>query len=157
MPSNFSSYLFLSLLPNAFMDFPHGSDGKESTFNVGDPGLIPVSGRSPGEGSGNPLQYSCLENPHRQRSLVGYSSWGHKELGMTEWRTVSSKWSLSISYNKDGFINSSYLIFHLIFLSLLPNVFTGSKRVDCNELFQIISWTGLQDGDQPTTQALHLG
>ena len=61
------------------MDFPHGSDGKESTFNVGDPGLIPGSGRSPGEGSGNPLQYSCLENPHRRRSLVGYSPQGRKE------------------------------------------------------------------------------
>ena len=44
------------------MDFPHGSDGKESTFNVEDPGLTPGSGRSPGEGNGNPLQYSCLEN-----------------------------------------------------------------------------------------------
>ena len=40
--------------------------------------------RSPGEGHGNPLQYSCLENPHRQRSLVGYSPWGYKELDMTE-------------------------------------------------------------------------
>ena len=39
------------------------SDGKESACNVGDPGSIPGSGRSPGEGIGNPLQYSCLENP----------------------------------------------------------------------------------------------
>ena len=42
---------------------PGGSDGKESTCNVGDLGSIPVSGRSPGEGNGYPLQYSCLENP----------------------------------------------------------------------------------------------
>ena len=42
--------------------FPSGSDGKESTCNAGDPGSIPGSGRSPGGGSGNPLQYSCLEN-----------------------------------------------------------------------------------------------
>ena len=42
---------------------PGGSDGKESACNVGDSGLIPGSGRSPGEGNGNPLQYSCLENP----------------------------------------------------------------------------------------------
>ena len=42
--------------------FPGGSDGKESTYNVGDLGLIPGSERSPGEGKGNPLQYSCLEN-----------------------------------------------------------------------------------------------
>ena len=45
------------------MGFPDGSDGKASARNAGDPGLIPGSGRSPGEGNGNPLQHSCLENP----------------------------------------------------------------------------------------------
>ena len=44
-------------------DFPGGSDGKASAYNVGDPGSIPGSGRSPGEGNGNPLQDPCLENP----------------------------------------------------------------------------------------------
>ena len=44
-------------------DSPHGSDGKESACNVRDLGLIPGLGRSPGEGNGSPLQYSCLENP----------------------------------------------------------------------------------------------
>ena len=44
-------------------DFPSGSNSKASAYNVGDPGSIPQSGRSPGEGNGNPLQYSCLENP----------------------------------------------------------------------------------------------
>ena len=43
--------------------FPGGSDGKASACNVGDPGSIPGSGRSPGEGNGNPFQYSCLVNP----------------------------------------------------------------------------------------------
>ena len=43
--------------------FPDSSDGKESACNAGDLGSIPVSGRSPGEGNGNQLQYSCLENP----------------------------------------------------------------------------------------------
>ena len=47
-------------------------------------GLIPGSGRSPGGGQYNPLQYSCRENPHGQRSLAGYSPLGHKELDMTE-------------------------------------------------------------------------
>ena len=42
--------------------FPGGSDGKESACHAGDPGSIPGLGRSPGEGNGNPLQYSCLEN-----------------------------------------------------------------------------------------------
>ena len=45
------------------MGFPGGSDGKESTCNAGDLGLIAGLGRSPAEGNGNPLQYSCLENP----------------------------------------------------------------------------------------------
>ena len=66
------------------MDFPGGSDGKESARNVGDLSSIPGLGRSPGGGHGNPLQYSCLENPHGQRSLVGYSPWGHEGLDMTE-------------------------------------------------------------------------
>ena len=43
--------------------FPGGSEGKASAYNVGDLGSIPGSGRSPGEGNGNLLQYSCLENP----------------------------------------------------------------------------------------------
>ena len=45
------------------LGFPGGSDSKESACNVGDPGLIPGSRRFPGEGNGNPLQYSCLKNP----------------------------------------------------------------------------------------------
>ena len=63
--------------------FPGGSDSKESACNAGDLGSIPRLGRSPGGGHGNPLQYSCLENPHRQRSLGGYSPWV-SELDMTE-------------------------------------------------------------------------
>ena len=47
----------------SYLDFPGGSDGKESTYDAGDPSLVPGSGRSPGEGNGNPLQYCCLENP----------------------------------------------------------------------------------------------
>ena len=61
--------------------FPGDSDGKECTCNAGDLGTIPGLGRSPG---GNPLQYSCLENPQEQRSLAGYSPWGCKELDTTE-------------------------------------------------------------------------
>ena len=49
--------------PYAHLGFPGGSDGKESACSAGDLGLIPGFGRSPGEGNGNPLQYSCLENP----------------------------------------------------------------------------------------------
>ena len=52
--------------------------------DIRDVGLIPELGRSLEGGHGNPLQYSCLENPHGKRSLVGYSPWGRKELEMTE-------------------------------------------------------------------------
>ena len=51
------------------MDFPGGSDGKVSAYNVGDPGSIPGSGRSPGEYNGNPFQYSCLENSMDSKDL----------------------------------------------------------------------------------------
>ena len=50
------------------MGFPGSSDGKASAYNAGDLGSIPGLGRSPGEGNGNPLWYSCLENPMDQRS-----------------------------------------------------------------------------------------
>ena len=48
---------------NFRLGFPGGSEGKASACNAGNPGLIPGSGRSPGEGNSSPLQYSCLENP----------------------------------------------------------------------------------------------
>ena len=64
--------------------FPGDSDGKESACNGGDPDSIPGLGRPPGGGHGNPLQHCCLENPHGQRSLVGYSPRGCKESDMTE-------------------------------------------------------------------------
>ena len=54
------SFLLLSL---SLPDFPSGLEGKASACNEGDRGSIPGSGRSPGEGNGNPFQYSCLENP----------------------------------------------------------------------------------------------
>ena len=58
---------------------PGASGSKESASNAGDLGSIPGLGRSPGGGHSNPLQYSCLENPCGQKSLVSYSPWGHKE------------------------------------------------------------------------------
>ena len=72
------------LLQSTIGDLPAGSTGKESTCNAGDPSSIPGLGRSPGGGHGYPLQYSCLENPHGQRSLEGYSPRRHKGLDMTE-------------------------------------------------------------------------
>ena len=67
--------------PNSVCQFriTGGSEAKASASNAGDLGLIPGWGRSPGEGNGNPLQYSCLENP-----MDGGSPRGRKELDMTE-------------------------------------------------------------------------
>ena len=69
---------------SVFLGFPGGSDSKESACNAGDLGSIPELGRSPGGRHGNPLKYSCLENPHGQRSLAGYSPCGQKESDTTE-------------------------------------------------------------------------
>ena len=59
-----SIFDFTKLTANTLeKDFPGGSDGKESAYNAGHPGLIPGLGRSPGEGNGHPIHHSCLENP----------------------------------------------------------------------------------------------
>ena len=68
-------------------DFPGGSEGKASAYNAGDPGSIPGSGRSPGEGNGNPLQYSCLEN-----SMDG-GAWLATVHGVTKSRTRLSNFT----------------------------------------------------------------
>ena len=60
-------------LLSTLQGFPGDSEGEESACNMGDLGSIPALGRSSGGGHSNPLQYSCLENPHGQKSLVGYS------------------------------------------------------------------------------------
>ena len=69
--------------------FPGGSDGKESACNFGDLGWIPGSGRSPGGGNGNPLQYSCLGNP------MNRGAWGAIVQGVTKSRTATEQLKLS--------------------------------------------------------------
>ena len=77
---------FLFFLINAYISrgFPSDSDGKESTCNAGDQGSNPGSERSPGEGNGNPLQYSCLENP------MDRGAWRATVHGVAEGRTQLS-------------------------------------------------------------------
>ena len=81
-----SEYILVCFL----LGFPGGSVVKNLPAiagDSGDRGSIPGSGRSPGEGNGTPLQYSCLEdkNGHGQRNLVGHSPWDRRELDMAEY------------------------------------------------------------------------
>ena len=78
---------YLDSSTNEISGFPDASVGKESDCSAedtGDMGSIPASGRSPGEGHGNPLQYSCLQKSYGKRSLTSYSPWGCKESDTTE-------------------------------------------------------------------------
>ena len=83
-----SGFTYLYILSPARLGFSPGSDGKESACNAGDLGLIPGSGRSPGEETGYPLQYSCLEN-----SMDGGAWWATvhvvTESDMTKWLILS--------------------------------------------------------------------
>ena len=63
------------------MGFPGGSDGKESACSAGDPGSVPGLGQSPGEGNGNPLQYSCLVNPMNREEPGMLQSMGSQGVG----------------------------------------------------------------------------
>ena len=87
-------------------DFPGGSDGKASAYNVGDPSLIPDLGRSSGEGNGNPLQYSCLENP-----MDGGSWWATVhgvEKSQTQLSVFNSALSMFLaSFSRDISLKSS--------------------------------------------------
>ena len=82
------------------MDFPGGSDGKASVYNAGDLGSIPGSGRSPGEGNGNPLQYSCLENPMDGRA------WLATVHGVAKSRTRLSDFTSEVNNDADDIIEA---------------------------------------------------
>ena len=111
--------VFLCLMTNVlkiivlYIQFPGGSDGKASACNVGDPASIPGSGRSHGEGNGNPLQYSCLEN-----SMDGGAWWATVH-GVAQSRTWLSDFTLNLNtwdfecFNCFRFkhISSFYLLF----------------------------------------------
>ena len=77
-----------------------------SVCNARDPGSIPGSGRSPGEGNGNPLQYSCLENFHGWRNLVGHSPSGRKESRTTERFHFTSLHGTLLPCGSDGKVSA---------------------------------------------------
>ena len=96
--------------------------GKESACSAEDPGSIPGSGTSPGEGNGNPLQYSWLEKFHGQRSLMGYSSWGHKRV------------RYNLAMKQQYGIQQDYSIFHK--LSPFPFIFLIFLLYLCHQSIQ---------------------
>ena len=92
----FSIHVYLSVTPFCFQDF--GSSVKESACSVGDQGSIPVLGRSPGEGNGNPLQFSCLEN------LRDGGAWWAAIYGVAQSRTQLKRLSSSSSSSSRGLV-----------------------------------------------------
>ena len=112
--------------------FPGGPDGKESACNVGDLGLIPALGRSLGGGHGNPLQYSCLENPHGQRSLAGYRPRGCKESDMTEQLSrVYISHCKAIIVQLKIFKKNHFMVWHCSFLSVTERRIPDTYPIFC--------------------------
>ena len=90
----------LTVCPSA-CDFLHSSVAKESASNAEDPGSIPGSGRSPGEGKWQPTPVFLPGKSHGQESLVGYSQWGHKSwTWLSNWTTTTTTtiWSMQTEY-----------------------------------------------------------
>ena len=84
-----------------------GSAGRKSACNAGDTVSIPGSGRSPGEGNGNPLQYSCRGNPMDGGAWRGYSPWGRKESDTTDGQALSTKGSVGRTVDGDHGLQNS--------------------------------------------------
>ena len=97
LPLTFVLNLIQEILMELYfkLGFPGGSDIKESLCSARHPGSTSRSGRSPGEGKGYPLQYSCLENSMDRGAWGGYSPWGHKGSDTTEWLSTFQKFHSS--------------------------------------------------------------
>ena len=118
--SNLPIKVHLLSITFCFLGLPWWLSSKEFTCNAADAVLIPGLGRSPGEENGNLLQYSCLESPHRQRSLVGYSPWGCTESDMTQWLNHHHQWKV--------FVFHSSFCFHLFIDQRASKLFLKGKR-----------------------------
>ena len=92
----------------------------------GDQGSIPGSGRSPGEGTGYWLQYSCLREFHRQRGLACCNPWAHKKSDMTEWQTLSLSLSVLQNNHRIGDFFFRVLNFLLLTITFLKFILIGS-------------------------------
>ena len=125
---------FTSSVPIVTLGFSGGSEVKATACNAGDQGLIPGLGRSPGEGNGNPLQYSCLEGEsHGGRSLVGYSPRGHKESHTTEGLHFHFL-SIVTLITEEGFLISSYHSLELCIQMGISSLFSFAFSVS-SQLF----------------------
>ena len=111
------------------MGCPGGSDRKESTCNAGNLGLIPGLGRPLEGGHGNPLQYPCLENPHGQRKLAGYSPCGISLPFLVSW-----EWMIN-------FVKYSFYIYWYDYLVFLFSLLIG-KHVDEHWVLSNLAFLG---------------
>ena len=102
------------------MGFPGGLEGKASACNAGDLGSIPESGRSPGEGNGNPLQYSCLENP------IDRGDWETGRLQYMGSQRVGHDWATSLSF---PFENKNTIV------SQVEIKMTSQKKINLNSQY----------------------
>ena len=118
------------------MSCPGGSDGKESACDTGYLGLIPGLGRSLGGEHGNSLQYSCLENPHGQRSLADYSPWGCTELDMSERLSTAQHRAMSVLMEMP-----------IIRVLLATSGYAAEHVMGCQQLFLIHRRRGTLLGD----------
>ena len=98
------------------MGFPGGSEVKASACNVGDLGPIPGSGRSPGEGNGNPLQYSCLGNP------MDRGAWWATVHGVAKSRTRLSDFTFTLKYMETLIVDQGYMEMFVMWTFLVPSV-----------------------------------
>ena len=108
----FSVVTFSSTLRYFLIYLKFGSAGKTSACNAGDPGSIPGWGRSPGEGNGNPLQYSCLENPMDRGALQA------TDHGVPKSRTPLSNFTSLHPTTKKNLIALTYLTLSLMYISI---------------------------------------
>ena len=128
-------------LPVRFWGFPSCSDGKESAYNVGDLFSIPGLGRSPGGGHGNPLQYSCLENDHGQRSLVGYSPQCRSEIFTFVCFLVSNQCSFHLKNDSLTFLKVGLVVMNSFNFCLSGELLISSSILNDNLSRQrILGW-----------------
>ena len=115
------------------LGFPWQLGSKELSCSAGDVGSIPGSGRSPGGWHDNPLQYSCLENPHGWRSMEGSSTWGRKESDATE--QLSTHTSIHNTYLQiPHFGPTSSLLIEFVIILLLTFREKKNSTVDMNHM-----------------------